>query len=86
MQNPQIMTNNAAAFQQYQLPPNATPEQMAYYASYMNYQQSLMAWMQYNQLLAAPVNPQFFSAMQASPLLQAGPYNMQFNLQVRYLF
>lgn len=42
MQNPQIMTNNAAVFQQqFQLPPNATPEQMAYYASYMNYQQAL---------------------------------------------
>uniref|UniRef100_A0AC35F0C3 Ubiquitin-like domain-containing protein n=1 Tax=Panagrolaimus sp. PS1159 TaxID=55785 RepID=A0AC35F0C3_9BILA len=83
IQNPQILTN-AAAVQQYQLPPNATPEQMAYYASYMNYQQALMAWMQYNQFVTAPVNPQFFTT--ASPLLQAGQYNMQFNLQAGHGF
>jgi hypothetical protein len=76
VQNSQPLTT--AAFAQYQLSANASPEQMAYYASYMNYQQQVMAWMQYNQLLTSAASPQIFAS---TPLLQAGPYNMQFNLQ-----
>jgi hypothetical protein len=77
VQNSQPLATSA--FSQYQLPANATPEQMAYYASYINYQQAVMAWMQYNQFLTSSVTPQIFAS--GAPLLQAGPYNMQFNLQ-----
>ena len=78
---------NTVNFPQYQIPANATPEQMAYYSSLMSYQQAVMTWMQYNQAAVGGVVPQqMFAASPFSPFVQAGPYNVQFNLQVSPYF